>query len=96
MMLVSGAFAQTVSCPSDAKRNNGNNCLTGGGLEVEFLTNPPDNLQIFAILSSQGTATVVETTRAESSRAGKWYIDWCFETDNIGPVIQGSVQFRIL
>jgi Secretion system C-terminal sorting domain len=94
MILVTGAFAQTVSCPTDAKRNNGNNCLTGGGIEVEFPTNPPDNLQIFAILSSQGTATVVETTRQESSRAGKWFIDWCFETDNVGPVVQGSVQYQ--
>jgi hypothetical protein len=96
VLLVTGAFAQ-LSCPSNAKRNNGNACTgggTGGGIEVEFLVNPPDNLQILAILSSQGTATVIETTRVESTRAGKWFIDWCFETDNIGAVVQGSVQYQ--
>lgn len=95
VMLVTGAFAQT--CPSGAKRNNGNSCSgggTGGGIEVEFLANPNDKLQILAILSSQGTATVIEATRVESTRAGKWYIDWCFETDNIGAVVQGSVQYQ--
>lgn len=95
VMLVVAAFGQT--CPSNAKRNNGNACTgggTGGGIEVEFLTNPPDNLQILAILSSQGVATVIEATRVESARAGKWYIDWCFETDNVGPVSQGGVQYQ--
>lgn len=95
IVLVTGAFAQT--CPSGAKRNNGNACQgggTGGGIEVEFLSNPDDRLQIAAILSSQGTATVIEATKVESSRAGKWYIDWCFETDNIGAVVQGSVQYE--
>jgi hypothetical protein len=95
IMLVTGAFAQI--CPSGAKRNNGNACQgggTGGGIEVEFLSNPNNNLQILAILSSQGTATVIEQTRVESTRAGKWYIDWCFETDNIGAVVQGSVQYQ--
>jgi Secretion system C-terminal sorting domain len=95
VMLVTGAFAQ--NCPSAAKRNNGNSCkggTTGGGIEVEFSTNPNDKLQILAILSSQGTATVVETSRVESTRSGKWFIDWCFETDNIGPVVQGSVQYQ--
>lgn len=95
MMLVTGAFAQT--CPSGAKRNNGNACQgggTGGGIEVEFLSNPNDQLQILAILSSQGSATVIEATKVESTRAGKWYIDWCFETDNIGAVVQGSVQYQ--
>lgn len=91
-----GVSAQ-ISCPSNAKRNNGNACQgggTGGGIEVEFLVNPPDNLQIYAILSSQGTATIIETTRVESTRAGKWFIDWCFETDNIGAIVQGSVQYQ--
>lgn len=95
MMLVTGAFAQT--CPTNAKRNNGNACTgggTGGGIEVEFATNPNDKLQILAILSSQGTATVIEATRVESTRAGKWFIDWCFETDNIGAIVQGSVQYQ--
>lgn len=96
VMLVTGAFAQT-SCPTDAKRNNGNACQgggTGGGIEVQFATNPDDRLQIVAILSSQGSATVLEATKVESSRAGKWFIDWCFETDNIGPVSQGSIQYQ--
>ena len=96
VMLVMGAFSQT-TCPTNAKRNNGNACQgggTGGGIEVEFTTNPNDQLQIAAILSSQGTATVIEATKVESTRAGKWYIDWCFETDNIGAVVQGSVQYQ--
>ena len=31
------AFAQT-SCPTNAKRNNGNNCLSGGGIEQQYLS----------------------------------------------------------
>ena len=95
VMLVTGAFAQ--NCPTDAKRNNGNACTgggTGGGIEVQFAANPNDKLQILAILSSQGTATVIEATKVESTRAGKWFIDWCFETDNIGAIVQGSVQYQ--
>lgn len=96
VMLVTGAFSQ--ACPSGAKRNNGNSCKgggTGGGLTVEFKSNPNDKLQILAILSSQGTATVIETTRVETQKNGStWEIDWCFETDNIGPVVQGSVQYQ--
>lgn len=93
IMLVMGAFAQT-PCPTGAKRNNGNNCLSGGGIEVEFAANPDDRLQIAAVLTSNGISTVVESSKVESSRAGKWYIDWCFEVDNIGPVVQGTVQYQ--
>ncbi|HLP36248.1 T9SS type A sorting domain-containing protein [Lacibacter sp.] len=96
MMLVMGAFAQT-ACPTNAKRNNGNACQgggTGGGIEVEFPVDPDNKLQIVAILTSQGSATVIEASKVESQRAGKWFIDWCFETDNIGAVVQGSVQYQ--
>jgi hypothetical protein len=100
MLLITGAFAQQ-SCPTNAKRNNGNNCknlpagtvATGGGIEVEFASQPNAKLQIALITSSTGTAQVVEQTRVFSSRAGKWFIDWCFETDNLGPIVQGSVVY---
>ncbi|HEX4958091.1 MAG TPA: T9SS type A sorting domain-containing protein [Lacibacter sp.] len=95
MMLITGAFAQQ-SCPTNAKRNNGNSCTTGGtggGIEVEFPSAPNAQLQIALITSSQGTATVIESSKLVSTRAGKWFIDWCFETDNIGPVVQGSVVY---
>ncbi len=90
-----GAFGQ--ACPTDAKRNNGNSCQgggTGGGIEVEFLTLQDPRLQIVAILSSQGTATIIEETKTLTERAGKFYYDWCFETDNIGAIVQGSVQYQ--
>jgi Secretion system C-terminal sorting domain len=95
MLMITGAFAQQ-SCPSNAKRNNGNACTsggTGGGIEVEFPNQPNAQLQIALITSSQGSATIIETTKQVSTRAGKWFIDWCFETDNIGPVVQGSVTY---
>ena len=95
MLLITGAFAQQ-SCPTNAKRNNGNNCTTGGtggGIEVEFPNQPNVQLQIALITSGQGAATVIETSKVVSTRAGKWFIDWCFETDNIGPVAQGSVTY---
>jgi hypothetical protein len=96
MLLITGAFAQSV-CPTNAKRNNGNACTnggTGGGIEVEFPSAPNPQLQIALIVSTQGTATVIEQTKVVSTRAGKTFIDWCFETDNIGPVVQGSVTYR--
>ncbi|MBS4065991.1 MAG: T9SS type A sorting domain-containing protein [Chitinophagaceae bacterium] len=95
MLLITGAFAQQ-SCPTNAKRNNGNSCTsggTGGGIEVEFPNQPNVQLQIALITSGSGTATIIETTKQVSTRAGKWFIDWCFETDNIGPVVQGSVTY---
>jgi Secretion system C-terminal sorting domain len=95
MLLITGAFAQQ-SCPSNAKRNNGNACTTGGtggGIEVEFLNEPNAQLQISLITSTQGVATIIETSKVVSKRGNKWYIDWCFETENIGPVSQGSVQY---
>lgn len=90
-----GALAQQ-SCPTNAKRNNGNSCTsggTGGGIEVEFPNQPNPQLQIALITSGAGSATVIETTKVISTRAGKWFIDWCFETDNIGPVVQGGVTY---
>ena len=96
ILLITGAFAQQ-SCPTNAKRNNGNSCAnggTGGGIEIEFPAQPNPKLQIALIISTQGTATVIEETKVVSQRAGKWFIDWCFETDNIGPVSQGSVAYR--
>lgn len=95
MLLITGAFAQQ-SCPTNAKRNNGNACTsggTGGGIEVEFPNQPNVQLQIALITSGTGTATIIETSKKVSTRAGKWFIDWCFETDNLGPVVQGSVQY---
>ncbi|HTH30848.1 MAG TPA: T9SS type A sorting domain-containing protein [Lacibacter sp.] len=92
VMLVMGSFAQ--NCPVDAKRNNGNNCLSGGGIEVQFLQNPDDQLQIAAVLTSNGISTVVESSKVESKRGSRWFIDWCFEVDNIGPVVQGTVTYQ--
>jgi hypothetical protein len=82
------------SCHSDVKRNNGNNCTTGGtggGIEIEFLTKPNDLLQIDLIESGLGEATVLHNTKVVTQRSGKWYVNWCFETDNLGPVSQGNV-----
>jgi hypothetical protein len=95
MLLITGAFAQQ-SCPTNAKRNNGNSCTTGGtggGIEVEFPNQPNVQLQIALISSGSGNATVIEQTKSVSTRAGKWFIDWCFETDNLGPIVQGSVTY---
>jgi hypothetical protein len=97
IMLVTGAFAQT-ACPTNAKRNNGNNCLAGGGIEVEFATEPNAQLQIAAILTDGAggvqISTVVESTKDVDQRAGKYFITWCFQVNNIGPVIQGTVQYQ--
>ncbi|MFT3843550.1 MAG: T9SS type A sorting domain-containing protein [Lacibacter sp.] len=94
-------FAQ-ITCPSNVKRNNGNDCktlpagtvATGGGIEIEWPVAPDSRLQIALIISSQGTATVVESTKVIDNRAGKTFISWCFETDNIGPVSQGALQYQ--
>lgn len=91
---ISNSVFSQQSCPTNAKRNNGNSCLTGGGIEVEFATEPVAQLQIAAILTSTGVSTVVESTKLVTPRAGKWFIDWCFEVDNIGPVVQGTVQYQ--
>lgn len=91
------ANAQTVSCPTNAKRNNGNSCTsggTGGQLEVEFPNAPDVRLQIALIANANGTATIIESTKTVSTRAGKTYITWCFETDNLGPIVQGSVVYQ--
>lgn len=91
------ANAQTVSCPTNAKRNNGNSCTsggTGGQLEVEFPNTPDVRLQIALIASANGTATVIESTKTVTTRAGSTFISWCFETDNLGPIVQGSVQYQ--
>ena len=101
VLMISGAFAQT-PCPTDAKRNNGNDCknlpagtaATGGGIEIEFTTAPNAQLQIALIVQNGATATVVESTKKTATRAGKTYLSWCFETDNIGPIVQGSVQYQ--
>jgi hypothetical protein len=92
VMLVMGAFGQI--CPLDAKRNNGNNCLSGGAIEVKFGSNPDDRLQIAAVLTSNGISTVVESSKVEAKRGNFWFIDWCFEVDNIGPVVQGTVEYQ--
>lgn len=99
--MISGAFAQT-PCPTNAKRNNGNDCknlpagtvATGGGIEVEFPSVPNAQLQIALIIQNGLTATVVESTKTTVTRAGSTFVSWCFETDNIGPVSQGSLQYQ--
>ncbi len=91
------ANAQSVSCPTNAKRNNGNSCTsggTGGQIEVEFPSAPDARLQIALIANSNGTATIIESTKTVSTRAGSTFISWCFETDNLGPLVQGSVQYQ--
>lgn len=100
-LIISGAFAQTV-CPTNAKRNNGNDCknlpagivATGGGIEVEFPSAPNVQLQIALIIQNGATATVVESTKKTDTRAGKTFLSWCFETDNLDPVSQGSIQYQ--
>jgi len=99
IMLVTGAFAQ--NCPSNAKRNNGNACKTvqnpeGGKIEVEFLANPADNLQIYLIVdpSTGVSSSIVPSTRSESSRAGKWYVEWCFEIDNLSPINSQDYNYQ--
>ncbi|MFY7840720.1 MAG: T9SS type A sorting domain-containing protein [Lacibacter sp.] len=97
LLLCVAAATGQAPCPTDVKRNNGNSCTsggTGGQVEVEFPSTPNAQLQIALIVNSQGTATVIETTKAVSTRAGKTYITWCFETDNLGPISQGSVQYQ--
>ena len=95
-------FGQTIPCPISYKRNNGNSCDvggvngTGGSLEVGFATQPPANLQIYLIVNNTngGTATIVESTKTESQRAGAFFANWCFETDNLGPISQGNLTIN--
>lgn len=98
ILVAAGAYAQQQGCPTNAKRNNGNNCLAGGGIEIEFPSAPNPQLQIAAILTdgSGGVqiSTVVESTKETDQRAGKYFLTWCFEVNNIGPVIQGTVQYQ--
>lgn len=97
VLLIAGAYAQ--SCPTNLKRNNGNACTsggTGGGVEVEFLTNPADNLQIYLIVNPATglSSSIIPSTRVESTRAGKWFIDWCFEVDNLGAVVRADYNYQ--
>lgn len=99
--MISCVFAQT-PCPTRAKRNNGNDCknlpagivATGGGIEVEFPSAPNVQLQIALIIQNGATATVVESNKKIETRAGSTFLSWCFETDNLDPVSQGSVQYQ--
>ena len=99
-MLVAVAFAQPVPCPTDFKRNNGNNCLTGGGITLTFASGAviPENLQILLItpIGFPGSATVVETTKTVTPNGTG--LTWCFEVDNLPPANNTSayqVQFYI-
>jgi hypothetical protein len=99
VLLITGAFAQQ-SCPTDAKRNNGNACLTQGGtggkITLSFANPPNALLQIALISNSTGTASVIESTKEVNVKPnGITELTWCFETDNIGAIVQGSVTYTL-
>ena len=103
VMLVTGTFAQSLVCPTAAKRNNGNgnkNCDAyggvGGTLTVTFATPPNSNLQLYQIINSEtgATSTIVEASKTTATKpSGVTEIDWCFETDNAGALTQGGIQY---
>ena len=93
------AFSQIVPCPIDYKRNNGNNCLSGGSITVTWSSNAvlPADLQILVVqvVGSPILAEVVESTKTPTP-SGKGFT-WCFEVDNLPsiPQAQYQVQFYI-
>ncbi|QNA45788.1 T9SS type A sorting domain-containing protein [Lacibacter sediminis] len=104
IMLVMGAFAQTTTCPTDAKRNNGNGNSrcdpyggVGGTLIVSFPSAPNANLQLYQIINSQTgtTSTIIEASKIGALKPnGVYEIEWCFETDNAGALTQGGIQYQ--
>jgi hypothetical protein len=99
MLLITGAFAQQ-SCPTDAKRNNGNSCLalggTGGKITLTFPSAPNAQLQIALITNTSGSASVIESSKqVETKPNGTVLLTWCFETDNLGAIVNGSVTYTL-
>ncbi len=97
------AFAQ-VPCPTSARRNNGNGNArcnpfggTGGTLTLTYGNQPPANLQLFQIVGSTGQiSTIVEESKIVTQKPnGDYEIEFCFETDNAGPLVGAQYQFYI-
>ncbi len=95
-LLITGAFAQIVPCPIDYKRNNGNNCLSGGSITITWSNNAiiPANLQILVVtvVGSPILAEVVESTKTPTP-SGKGFT-WCFEVDNLPSIAQAQYQVQ--
>ena len=93
---VCNVFAQTIVCPTDKKRNNGNNCATGG-ITFLFAAQPPANLYVKEIreITPDFSTTTVTGPAVYGTQGNVFTVAFCFVNTNLDPAASLNVDLFI-